>query len=98
LSDIFDNVVVDKDEYDPGKIIGKCNIEIPTLNSQTGEIERSKIKYFCRHSVNKRMFRISTGDQSVEVTEDHSIIIIRNSTIVSVRPADICHGDKIIKI
>ena len=51
-----------------------------------------------KHKVKKRMFRIKSCDNYVDVTEDHSVIINRNGNIMSIKPIDIIKGDKIIEI
>lgn len=61
-------------------------------------LEEKPIKYIMKHWVKKRMFKISIDGRSVEVTEDHSIIILRDEVIISVRPKDIKPTDEIIYI
>ena len=56
------------------------------------------IKYIMKHKVKKRMFRIKSKDNYVDVTEDHSVIINRNDKVMSIKPIDIIKGDKIIEI
>ena len=56
------------------------------------------IKYIMKHKVKKRMFRIKSKDNYVDVTEDHSVIINRNGKVMSIKPIDIIKGDKIIEI
>jgi intein/homing endonuclease len=51
-----------------------------------------------KHKVKKRMFRIKSKDNYVDVTEDHSVIINRNDKVMSIKPIDIIKGDKIIEI
>ena len=56
------------------------------------------IKYIMKHKVKKRMFRIKSKDNYVDVTEDHSVIINRNGKVMSIKPIDIIKDDKIIEI
>ena len=51
-----------------------------------------------KHKVKKRMFKIKCDDDSVVVTEDHSIIVDRDNTLVSCKPSEILTTDKIVKI
>jgi len=63
------------------------------------EVESKSIKYVMKHSVKKRMFKITDKDgKSVTVTEDHSVIVERSDKFISVKPTEITQNDKIIKI
>lgn len=61
-------------------------------------VVRKPIKYIMKHKVKKRMFKLTVNGSSVTVTEDHSIIVMRNNNIISVKPKDIIKGDKIVKL
>jgi hypothetical protein len=74
------------------------NIQTPSLNTKSSEIEMKNINYIWKHLVDKEMFKIKCGDNEVVVTEDHSIIIERNNKYISVKPRDIIDGDKLIEI
>lgn len=60
------------------------------------EIQDKKIVYVMKHKVNKRMFKITVNDKSVIITEDHSVMINRNNTLVSVKPTEILKTDELI--
>lgn len=60
------------------------------------EIQDKKIVYVMKHKVNKRMFKITVNDKSVIITEDHSVMINRNNTLVSVKPTEILETDELI--
>ena len=66
--------------------------------SKDKEIESKKIKYIMKHWVKKRMFRINMDNKQVEVTEDHSIIVLRDEEILSVKPLEMIKTDKILFI
>src|SRR5690606_16152922 len=38
-----------------------------------GQVESKRISYLMKHKVSKGMYRVTVGDKSVVVTEDHSI-------------------------
>jgi DNA-binding Lrp family transcriptional regulator len=67
-----------------------------SINTESNELESKPIKHIFRHAVNKEMFEISIGGNSVIVTEDHSIIVRRNSKLISVKPKDIIESDELI--
>jgi hypothetical protein len=57
------------------------------------------INYVYRHRVTKRRFKITDSNgNSVIVTEDHSIMIERNDSLIEVKPQDIRIGDITIAI
>ena len=60
------------------------------------EIQDKKIIYVMKHKVNKRMFKISTENRSVIITEDHSVMINRNNNLISVKPTEILKSDELI--
>lgn len=74
------------------------NIYAHSVNTETGLLESKLVKYVMKHKVSKRMFKIKSGDDSVIVTEDHSLMVNRNGDIIDVKPLDVISGDKIIKI
>ena len=57
-----------------------------------------KIQYVMKHKVKKRMFTIKCDGDSVKVTEDHSIMVLRGDVLISVKVSEVIHGDKIVKI
>jgi DNA polymerase elongation subunit (family B) len=69
-----------------------------SFNTKTKLSERKSIKYVMKHLVKKEMFKITVGDKSVVVTEDHSVIIKRNYRFISVKPKDIKEGDIVISL
>ena len=89
----------------PGEIIKNNNgsfvkrldekILAKSMNSDF-EIQDKKIIYVMKHKVNKRMFKISTDNRSVIITEDHSVMINRNNNLISVKPTEILKSDELI--
>ena len=68
-----------------------------SMNSNK-EVEYKPINYIMAHKVKKRMFKITVNGDNVTVTEDHSIIVLRNDELISCSVKDIIKGDKLIKI
>ncbi len=66
--------------------------------SKNLEYQEKKINYIMKHLVEKRMFKIKSNKNEVVVTKDHSIIILRKSKMISVKPKEILKTDLIIKI
>ena len=61
-------------------------------------IENKKIKYVMRHKVRKRLYKIIVDNNAVTITEDHSIMILRNEKLESIKITDIKPTDKLIQI
>nr|DAT03924.1 MAG TPA: Hint [Caudoviricetes sp.] len=56
------------------------------------------ISYVMRHKVKKRMYRITSNGQSVIVTADHSLIVLRGEQYIDCTPSQLQAGDKIVQI
>lgn len=73
----------------------------PSVNSNL-VLEDKPVKYVMKHRVKKTMFKITVGGKSVTVTEDHSVMVLRDGKLISVNPNEIapdtdslvCLGDK----
>lgn len=70
--------------------------EIKSKSFDSKNVIFNRINYIMKHSVNKRMYEIKTGNDSVTVTEDHGVMIFRNDNMISIRPSDILNNDKLI--
>ena len=97
IGDLYDNTEGDV-------VITKSNsyvktpseyIESLSLNKDL-KIESKKIKYIMKHKVNKRMFKVKCNGKEVTITEDHSIMVVRNGILIECKPTDIIKGDKLI--
>jgi len=62
------------------------------------EIVLQDIKYIKKHKVKKKFYKITVKGKSVTITEDHSIVILRNNELIGVKPGDVKKGDKIIHV
>lgn len=62
------------------------------------KVESKPIKYAMRHTVKKRMFKLTIGDKSVEVTEDHGLMVIRDGELIEVKPTEVINGDKMVRL
>lgn len=64
--------------------------------SKTLRLEYKKINYIMKHKVSKKLYEIKCKNKSVKITEDHSIIVVREGCLVAVKPLDILKDDKLI--
>lgn len=62
------------------------------------KLNNNSIKYIMKHKVKKRMFKIKTPEQEVIITEDHSVMVLRNNILTEIKPKDIVKGDRIIRL
>jgi len=51
-----------------------------------------------KHKVKKRMFKIKCNGDEVTITEDHSMMVLRNNELIEVKPSEVKPQDKLIKI
>ena len=66
-----------------------------SLSSQLS-IENKPVKYVMRHKTKKRLFKIKVRDSEVTVTEDESLVVLRDGELVRVNPLEIKKTDGII--
>ena len=68
-----------------------------SFNSTIGNAEVYPIKYIMRHRTKHNIWKIETGDRnSVKVTNDHSIPVLRNNIFMNIKTEDIAIGDNVI--
>lgn len=84
-----------RDEFNSDYVKRVAGCVSPSVNTKF-EVEYKPVKYVMKHKVKKRMFRIEANGKSVDVTEDHSIMVERSGELLSVKPEQITGGDKII--
>jgi hypothetical protein len=76
----------------------KTNDKILNWKNNKG-LYYANIKRIIRHKVNKTQWKIKTkSGKEIIVTNDHSLIIFRNSKQIEIKPNDIIKGDKVICI
>lgn len=73
------------------------NITTPSVSKDL-KLENKTIKYIMKHKVKKRMFKIKHNNDEVIVTEDHSVMTLRENKLIAVSAKDLKKGDKIIKL
>ncbi len=55
-------------------------------------IEYKEIAYAMRHKVKKKMYRIKVNGNQVDVTEDHSVIVLEDGKLKSIKPIELVKG------
>ena len=95
LFDTTDNpVIVTPSGNEVKRVDGKYSL---TYTPELG-VHYQPVDYVMRHKVKKRMYRITSGDKSVEVTCDHSLKVMRNNELIDVKPSDLQKGDRIVRV
>lgn len=62
--------------------------------SQNG---KTKIKTISRHKVSKLKWKITIDNNSIEMTNDHSIMVCRDGKIIECKPSEILETDYLLK-
>lgn len=65
------------------------DLKVATMvKNDQGEYEKiySPVKYIMKHDTNKEMFEVRCGSNSVEITEDHSVMVEQNGNLKEARP------------
>jgi len=68
----------------------------PSINNSGLQLEENSIKYIMKHKVKKRMYKIKVKNKEVIVTEDHSVMVLRNGKLIGIKVKNIQKKDKII--
>ena len=62
------------------------------------QLEYNDINYVMKHKVKKRMFKIKCANDEVIITEDHSMIVLRDDVLIEIKPKDVKKTDVLIKL
>lgn len=95
------NIFHEKFEYNNKTYFMNNNENIKTLcfNTKSKTVEEKTIEYLYSHKTNKKIYKITLdNEKSVEVTEDHSIIVERNGEILTIKPNELSENDFFISL
>lgn len=59
-------------------------------------IEPKKIKYIMKHKVSKKLYKIKCNNNYVVLTEDHSVMVVRDGKLLECKPSEIIAGDRLV--
>ena len=75
------------------------DVKLPYYNELNNEIETGNVEYIEKHRVKKKMFKIkSKSGKFVIITEDHSIMVMRNKKLIKITPDELKKSDKLITL
>lgn len=81
--------------HDNSFIKAVSGFKTPSINKDL-KLENKTVKYVMKHKVKKRLFKIKYKNKEVEITEDHSLMVVRNNKLISIKANEYKIGDKLI--
>ena len=93
--DTLDGEIIENSENNFIKKLNEC--ESLSVNNSL-EIQNKKVTYIMKHKVKKRFFKIKTSYREIIITEDHSLMVLRNNELISVKPSEVLKTDKVLRI
>lgn len=85
-------------ESKESKDVLDLNILTPTVSNPNEEVQYKKIKKIIRHKITKKLYRVKTDNNEVIITEDHSLIVLRNNELVGITIKELKDGDRLLEI
>lgn len=98
IAQLYDTLINFEYKNDKTKSFVKPAKHIFTLCSDGKNILEKPIKYVMKHRVEKEMFAVGCDERCVSVTADHSIMVIRNKSLLACKPMDIKKNDALVII
>lgn len=95
IGDFYNSLKCDEVQTLSGNLVKKVDNILTLSVSENLDLEYKRIKYVMKHTVSKRMFTIKVKNKSVTVTEDHSLIVLRDGKLIACKAKDIQKEDKI---
>lgn len=88
ISDYY-NSISDNNLLDSLKEIKRVDGDY-SISFNGNEIQNKPIKYVMRHKTKKMLYKITVGNNSVIVTEDHSIMVIdTDDKLIEIKPSEL---------
>lgn len=85
-------------ESKESKDVLDLNILTPTVSNPNEEVQYKKIKKIIRHKITKKLYRVKTDNNEVIITEDHSLIVLRDNELVGITIKELKDGDRLLEI
>ena len=99
IEDLYNDLIGDVEKRGDDNFIKHLKPQIKAASvSQNKELQYNNINYIMKHKVKKRMFKVKCNGDEVIVTEDHSVMVIRDNELISVKAFEIRTGDKLVKL
>ena len=99
IGKLYDLINSDVEITENGSEIKRVKEEILTSSvSEDLEIQNKRIVYIMKHTVKKNMWVVKARDESVVITEDHSLMIVRDGTLQEIKPYNVKLTDSLLQI
>ena len=103
IKNLFSNLEIEEsdviEDLTGRKFIFPKNLNLPFFDDISKSVKLGKVKYIEKHRVKKVAFKVKTKNgKEIEVTEDHSIMVLENGKLVEKKPSELKKCDKIISI
>jgi intein/homing endonuclease len=81
------------------KFIFPKKLEMPFFDEKSNSIKNGVVKYIEKHKTTKKVYKVKTkSGKCINVTEDHSIMILEDGKLIEKKPSNLLKTDKIITI
>lgn len=84
-----------KDNY---TVLPNAPVTVLSYDEKSGKAVQKKVVNMKKHLVKKQMFKLTVGGKSVVVTQDHSLVVMRNGVLVEVKPNEVRRDDNFVSI
>lgn len=102
IGDLYDRFTNESLELEQSNVskdsVRTLTRKIKSASFNGNDIVFNNISYIMKHKVKKRMYRIKCGDNHIDITEDHGLIVIRENMMMSIKPIELIQHDKIVRI
>jgi DNA polymerase elongation subunit (family B) len=103
ISDLFDKLSGENHRFAEDlvgrKFIFPNDLELPVYDKSSDVVKTGKVRYLEKHKVKKPMYRITTkSGRFVDVTADHSVMVMKNGKLEKTTPGQLNKNDKIIAL
>jgi len=86
-------------EHKPGKFVAELpDYKTYCIDTENKTLKFKKINKIFKHKVRKKMFEITVDGIKTTVTEDHSVMVLRNDAIIGIKICEMKKTDQLIKI
>ena len=102
IENIWENLSsVEINEYKESKEskdVFDLDLRTPTISKYDEDIQYKKIKKIVRHKITKKLYRVKTDENEVIITEDHSLVVLRNNELIGITIKELKDGDRLLEI
>ena len=99
IEDLYNRYTTESLELESNKDSVRTLTEnIKSASFDGNSVNMNNINYIMKHRVKKRMYQIRVKNDIVTITEDHSIMVMRDNELQSIKPKDILKTDKFVRL